>query len=194
MDRTAILNTYVTDMAAVETHIRDAIAGQVDSDDTPRYPYAHETLVKLHGILDRHVAALEGYNEGTDGGGVKEAVKEAVGSALGFAAGVYNQIRPNDKVSRMIRDTYTATGLAVISYHMLYTTALALKDQRLSGMALSHLKDLTPLVGELSEDVCRVVAEELYDEDKSLDPAVGGQAVRNTQQAWSREVMDDPSA
>lgn len=193
MDRTAILNTYVTDMAAVETHIRDAVKGQVDSDDSARYPFAKETLTRLHGILDRHVAALEAYNEGTDGGGVKEAVKEAVGTALGFAAGLYNQIRPNDKVSRMVRDTYTATSLAVIAYHMLYTTALALKDSHLSDLAMAHLKDLTPVIGELSEDVCRVVAAELYDEDKSLDPTVGDQAVRNTQRAWKPEVMDDPS-
>ena len=186
MDRTAILNTYATDMAAVETHIRDAVERQIASDDTKRYPTALKTLTALHGTLDRHVSSLEAYNAGTEGGGLKEAAKEALGAALGVAAGVYDQLRQQDKVSRMVRDTYTATSLAAVSYHMLYTTALALKDERLASLALSNLKDLTAAIGELSKDVCTVVAAELTDEDKTLDPTVADEAIRATQQAWMR--------
>lgn len=186
MDRTAILNTYATDMAAVETHIRDAVSHQITSDETAKYPDAKRVLTALHATLDRHVSSLEAYNEATEGGGFKEAAKEALGSVLGAAAGVYDRLRPNDTVSRMVRDTYTATSLATISYHMLYTTALALKEERLASLALANLKDLTGAIGDLSEVVCRVVAAELTDEDKTLDPTVADEAVRATQAAWSR--------
>lgn len=186
MDRTDILNTYVSDMAAVETHIHEAVARQLASDDTARYPDAVRALTTLQAALTRHIESLEAYLDGTEGGGVKEAVKEAVLGALGVAAGFYDQIRQTDKVSRMVRDSYTATSLAAVSYHMLYTTALALKADRLAELALSNLKDLTAVIGDLSEVVCTVVAAELTDEDKTIDPTVGAEAVRATQEAWSK--------
>ena len=185
MDRTEILNTYATDMAAVETHILEAVERQLGSDDTSRYPDAVRVLTTLKTTLDRHVSGLESYLDGTEGGGIKEAVKEAVLGALGVAAGFYDQIRQTDKVSRMVRDSYTATSLAAISYHMLYTTALALKADDLAALALSNLKDLTAIIGDLSEAVCTVVASELTDEDKTIDPNVGPEAVRATQKAWA---------
>lgn len=185
MDRTDILNNYVTDMAAVEGHILSAVERQLDSDATASYPDAVTVLTVLKTTLERHVQSLEAYNGRTEDGGVKEAVKEAVTGALGVAAGFYDQIRQTDKVSRMIRDSYTATSLAAVSYHMLYTSALALKADDLADLALGNLNDLTGLIGQLSEAVCTVVAAELANEDKAIDATVGQQAVRATQEAWA---------
>ena len=184
MDRTEILNDYVTDMGAVETHIMEAVERQLASDDTAKYPDAVRVLTSLKSKLQSHVSSLEAYNARTEGGGIKEAVKDAVFGALGVAAGFYDQIRQTDKVSRRIRDSYTATGLAAVSYHMLYTTALALKADDLAALALRNLEDLTGLIGEMSEVVCTVVAAELTAEDKTIDPTVGQQAVEATQRAW----------
>ncbi|MEM0961530.1 MAG: hypothetical protein AAGK21_03170 [Bacteroidota bacterium] len=185
MDRTAILNTYATDMAAVETHIREAVERQLASEDTARYPEAVRVLTSLKVTLDRHITSLEAYNDRTEGGDLKEAIKDAVTGALGVVAGFYDQLRQTDKVSRMIRDSYTATSLAAVSYHMLYTTARALKSSDLADIALANLNDLTRLIGDLSEVVCTVVAAELTDEDKTIDPFVAQEAIRATQAAWS---------
>ncbi len=185
MDRTDILNSYVTDMAAVEGHIATAVERQLASDDTKAYPDAVRVLTSLHTTLQGHVSKLDAYNERTEGGDIKEALKDALAGALGVAAGFYDQIRQTDKVSRMIRDSYTATSLAAISYHMLYTTALALKADDLAAIAIGNLNDLTKIIGQLSEAVCTVVAAELTDEDKTIDPTVGQQAVKATQQAWA---------
>ncbi|HEX9952212.1 MAG TPA: hypothetical protein VGB53_10615 [Rubricoccaceae bacterium] len=188
MDRTAILNTYVTDMKAVETHIHSAVERQLESEDTRKYPDAVQALTALKTILEQHTEALGAHIDQAEGGGLKESVKEALGSALGVAAGLYDQIR-TDKVSRMIRDTYTATSLAAISYHMLYTTALGLKSEIVAALALSNLKDLTPVLVNLSKVVCTVVADELDDEDKVYTASVGVQAVRDTQEAWSSDAV-----
>jgi hypothetical protein len=190
MDRTAILNDYVTDMAAVEKHIFEAVERQVKDADTKRYPEALAALTEVRDTLSRHIAALEAYNATTEGGSLKESLKEALTGALGVAAGLYDRIRDEDQVSRMIRDTYTALGLASISYHMLYTTALGLKEEPLANLALNHLKDLSPLVVSLSKTVCRVVARELNEEDKMIDAAIGEEAVRRTQEAWSGEHVE----
>lgn len=188
MDRTAILNTYTTDMAAVEEHISTALGHQLASDELRPFADAQAVIRRLQATLDGHVKALEAYNETTDGGGLKEALKEAVGTALGVAAGLYDRVRPNDTASRMIRDTYTATSLATVSYHMLYTTALGLRNDRVATMALANLKELTPYVMELSETVCRVVAQELDNEDKVYTDSVAEKAVKMTQTAWSTEA------
>ncbi|MDX1421036.1 MAG: hypothetical protein R3181_13810 [Rubricoccaceae bacterium] len=190
MDRQTIINDYVTDMAAVEKHILEAVERQVSTQETKAFPEALAVLNDVKTTLSRHISALEGYNASTDGGDFKEVLKEAVTGALGVAAGIYDKIRQEDQVSRMVRDTYTALGLAVISYHMLYTTALGLKEEPLAQLALSHLKDLSPLVVDLSKTVCLVVAHELSKEDKLIDPAVGQEAVRKTQEAWSGDHVD----
>ena len=186
MDRTDIINDYVTDMAAVETHILEAVERQLASEDTARYPDAVRVLGTLKTTLQTHVQSLERFNDRTGDGGIKEALKEAAFGALGVAAGFYDQIRQTDKVSRMIRDSYTATSLAAVSYHMLYTTALGLKANDLAALALGNLKDLTAIIGDLSEVVCTVVAAELADEDKTIDAAVGQEAIRATQEAWKK--------
>jgi hypothetical protein len=190
MNRTSILNDYATDMLAVEKHIFEAVERQVNDAATKRYPVALSALQEIHRTLSRHVSALEAYNATTEGGGLKEALKETLTGALGVAAGIYDKIRSEDKVSRMVRDTYTALGLATISYHMLYTTALGLKEEQLATLALNHLKDLSPLVVELSKAVCLVVAQELNEEDKLIDASVGDEAVRRTQEAWSGEHVE----
>lgn len=185
MERTDILTTYVTDMAAVETHISTAVQRQLELDATQRYPSAVSVLTRLKSTMELHVASLEAYNERTEDGGVKETAKELLGDALGVAAGIWNKIRSTDDVSRSIRDAYTATSLAAISYHMLYTTALGLKADELASLALRNLKDITPLIGEMSEVVCTVVASELATEGKVIDPTVAEDAIRATQEAWS---------
>ena len=184
MDRTGTLNEHVTNMAAVEKHILEAVEHQIAHAETAKHPEAKAALTALAGDLGRHVEALEAYNEGTPGGGLAEKAKEALTAALGVAAGLYNRLRQDESVSRSVRDTYTALSLANISYHMLYTTALAVKDQRLSDLALSHLKDLTPHAVELSKVVCHVVARDLAAEGEALDANVGAEAARRTHEAW----------
>jgi ferritin-like metal-binding protein YciE len=185
-DPNAVLNTYLSDMHAVESHILRAVERQLDDEDIKKYPEAMRVVTKLQTTLKQHTAALDAKVDAREGGDIKQAVKDAVGSTLGFVAGLYDRVR-DDEVSRMIRDDYTATGLAAISYHMLYTTALGLKNQDVAALAKRHLEDLTPILVDLSKVVCHVVAAELADENKVFDGTVGAQAVRDTQEAWSAE-------
>lgn len=189
MKRAPILSTYVTDMAAVESHISTAVGRQLEDDAIQTYPSAVAVLTRLKTVMDTHVTALEAYNEKTETGGLKETAKEVLGDTLGAIAGLWNKVRGTDEVSRSIRDAYTASSLAAISYHMLYTTALGLKADELASLALNHLRDITPLIGEMAEVVCKVVATELANEDKVIDPAVADEAIRATQEAWSMEAV-----
>lgn len=188
-DPNDVLNTYLTDMHAVESHILEAVERQLNGDEIKAYPEASRVVRSLQTVLEQHTAALKNLVEARDGLSLKGALKEALGDALGFAAGLYDKVR-TDEVSRMIRDDYTALSLAAISYHMLHTTALGLRNENVASVALRHLKDLTPILVDLSKVVCHVVAKELADEDKVFDGTVGALAVQNTQEAWEGDHVE----
>ena len=187
MDRTHLLNQYATDMAALSTHIAEAVEHQADTPEIQNFPEAAGLARRIAAMMREQAKELEAYNETTEGGGVLEAAKEALFSILGDAAGIINRIRQTDEVSRMLRDDYTALSLAAVSYEMLHTTALGLKDQRLADLALRNLGEITPVLVELSQDVIRVVVRELSAEDRILDATVADEAIRNTQRMWSAE-------
>ncbi len=184
-DPNSILAGYLSDMAAVEKHILEAVERQLETDNLTLFPEAHAVVSRLDETLRRHLDTLQREIESRDEGDYVEILKKALTGALGFVAGMYNKVRSEDDVSRMIRDNYTATSLAAVSYQMLHTTALGLHDQRVADMAVMHLRDLTPILVEMSKVICTVVARELAEEDKVFDGTVGHQAIENTQQAWS---------
>ena len=185
MDRQHLLNQYATDMAGVTTHIKNAVEHQRASDATDAYPELNPLLDQIVSTLEAQNSALEAYNERTSGGGALEAAKEAFLGLLGEAAGLVDRLRQTDTVSRMVRDDYTALSLAAVSYHMLHTTALGLKDQALADLAVEHLGQITTILVKLSKTVCTIVAEELNDEDRIIDASVAQEAIANTQAMWS---------
>lgn len=185
-DNREALRPYIADMAAVEKHILEALERQRNDDDIKQFPEAFQLIGRIEGVLRRHVQELEQHIQGIPGGGVATTLKEAVTGILGAVAGVYDKVR-KDTASRALRDDYTALSLAAVSYSMLHATALGLNQAMTAQIALSNLKDLTPLIVELSQVIPPVVVKELSFEGYSIEPGVGQQAARNTQEAWSRE-------
>ncbi|MFN8456130.1 MAG: hypothetical protein U0401_15925 [Anaerolineae bacterium] len=186
-NRTDTLKQYVSDMLAVERHIHEPVKRQRDDENTRQHPQAHQLLTQLESILDEHIANLERHLESL-GGSVASPVKDAVTSVAGVAAGLYDKMR-SEKLSKMLRDDYTALSLAAISYTMLHTTGLALNDQRTADLSLRHLQHWTPMIVQISEIIPGVVVKELTDDVPSISTSVTQQAVRNTQQMWSREAV-----
>jgi ferritin-like metal-binding protein YciE len=177
------LRPYVADMAAVEKHILEAIERQSKDDDIRQFPDAAQWVDRTQGILRRHVTELESHLKNFDGGSVAGTVKEAVTGVLGVFAGLYDKVR-KDTASRALRDDYTALSLAAISYTMLHTTALGLSQGTTAQLALANLKELTPLLVELSQLLPKVVLKELAFEGYTIETTVGEQATRNTHEAW----------
>lgn len=177
------LRPYVADMAAVEKHILEAIERQSKDDDIRQFPDAAQWVDRTVGILRRHVDELENHLKNFDGGGMAGTVKEAVTGVLGVFAGLYDKVR-KETASRALRDDYTALSLAAISYTMLHTTALGLNQGTTAQLALANLKELTPLLVEVSQFIPKVVLKELAFEGYTIETAVGEQAARNTHEAW----------
>lgn len=184
------LQKYVGDMLSVERHIHEAFKRQKDDSDFESFPEAHQFVTKVDGILKNHINKLESHLDSL-GGSSSAPVKEAVASALGVAAGIIDKVRKNDKISADLRDDYTALNLAAVSYTMLHTTGLALKDQKTADLARDHLMNLTPMITRINEMIPNVVARELQNEGATVGANIGAQAVKNTQEAWRHEHVHE---
>jgi hypothetical protein len=184
-DNRETLRPYIADMLAVEKHIVEALEWQQKDDDIKQFPNAAQLIEKTLGVLRGHARTLDNHLESFPGGSAAGAVKEAVTGVLGAIAGMYDKIR-KDTASRALRDDYTALSLATISYTMLHTTALGLRQGATAEVALRHLQDLTPIIMELSEVLPTIVLKELSFEGYEIETGLAQQAVRNTQQTWSQ--------
>lgn len=189
MDRKDAIHKHVSNMLAVERHILEAIERQREEDDVRENVQANELIIKIERVTKQHVTALEELADSYDTTG-ESALKKAVTGVLGVFAGLYDKVRDYE-VSRMLRDDYTALSLAAMGYTAFHTVGLALNEQRIADTAIRHLRDLTPLLVEISKTLPLVVAEEAGREiDGTVDTTVGARAVRNTQEAWEPTVTN----
>lgn len=188
--RQETLRQYVSDMQATEKHIHEAVTRQTDDESVKQQPEASRLINRLHQTLDTHINTLESHNKMLDGS--SSSIKDAITTTLGAMAGLYDKVRTK-QVSRMLRDDYTALSLAAISYTMLHTTALGLNDQHTADIALRHLKDLTPLITEISRIMPQVVALELTEDHPNLNVSSAPESMRRTQEAWDAKHVNQPA-
>jgi hypothetical protein len=183
-DAKDILQQYVSDMVSLDEHIHEAIKRQIEDDRLKQFPEASKVVNTIHTTLDTHIDGLKAQLKSL-GGEASGPVKEAVSAIAGVAAGLYDKVR-HDPVSKMLRDDYTALSLAAISYTMLHTTGLALQNQPIADLAQRYLKDITPIIIDISQVIPGVVVKDLEDNEVLVDKAVGQEAVRKTQAAWDK--------
>jgi hypothetical protein len=178
-----ILQGYVNDMLAVEKEIHQAFSHQKHDQKPQKFPAAGQLIARIEDTIDRHIEELEQCQQRL--GADESALKKAVGAVMGAAAGLYDRIRQDDSVSRMLRDDYAALCFAIVCYEMLHTTALAMRNQTVADMALRHMRDFTPMVTDMSDVIPHVLVEELASEGKlPLDRSVAERAAENAREAW----------
>jgi hypothetical protein len=182
-----ILQGYVGDMLAVEREIHQAFSRQKHDEHTRKFAAAGQLIGRIEDTVDRHIKELETCLRQIDG--EESAVRKAVGAVTGFAGGLFDKLRLNDKVSRMMRDDYTALCFATVCYEMLHTTALAARNHEVAELALSHLKAYAPFIMQMADVIPEVLIDELSSEGKIVaDHRVAEDAVRNTHSAWEHSA------
>src|SRR6476660_5166609 len=107
-DSKTILQKYVSDLLALESHIYQAIDKQVkenanDQEVNSKYS-AFATTIKSH--RDALASRLESL-----GGAANSPVKEGVAAVFGVAAGIIDKFR-SEEVSKNLRDDFTALSLS----------------------------------------------------------------------------------
>ena len=187
----ATLNGYVSDMLLVEREIHAAVRRQRDSASARAMPGSQGLLTRLEEQLDQHVAALKAALD--RGGGGESTVKSTLGAILGAAAGLFDRIRLDAQLSRMLRDDYAALSFASVCYEMLHTTALGVRDQWVADLAIRHLADYARSIMEIGDMMPQVLLAELHAQGTTaVDPSVAVQAQRDVRAAWSQSPESHP--
>ena len=179
------IQTYVSDMLALERHIAQPLQRQVDLEDTKKFAGALAVITSLKGLNDSHVTALQQCLEQL-GGHEASPVKSAWSSLLGVGAAAIDSVRKT-KVSKNLRDDYTALSLATISYTMLYSTAVGVGDTTTADLAKRHLADYSQIVMTINQVIPEVVLGELQADGQSVQAGAGDLIRQTTNEIWKSQ-------
>lgn len=182
-----VLVKYVGDQLAAEKHVLEVVEGQLQDKDLVRYPHVVETLTEIRAILSNQVSVLASHLQedlGETNSIVGSSVKEAMTTMTSALATIYGKVR-TEKVSKMLRDDYAALSMGSLAYTMLHATALALGNETTAGIAVKHLKEMTPLVVELNDIIPSVVVEELRERGLEVRLDADDEALKRSHEAWS---------
>jgi len=189
-DRNEAINSYITDMLALEDHIEKAVKGQLT--DLKEYPEVVVALRDIHTKIEHHISDLRMLSDRRNAGGVVESVKRAGSALAGVAAGVIDLIR-TEGLPKNLRDDYTAFSLANIGYVMLHTTALAVEDQEVADLAHQHFRDYTDAVMRLNNLIPAATVRFLEQQGLPVRADIASEVHENVVQAW-KQTSDSRSA
>jgi len=179
------IQAYVSDMLALERHIAVPLARQREMDDTARFGEAQTMIDEIKRLTDAHVTELERLLE-QNGGNAASPVKSAWSSLLGAGAAAIDSVRKT-KVSKSLRDDYTALGLASISYTMLYTTAVGMGDAATAALAQRHLRDYARVVMQIAQVIPSIVLLELQADGETIATDAAETIRRQINEIWKSQ-------
>jgi len=181
-DFSPTINTYLSDMLALEQHMLKPLQTQAGDKAVLALPTAARIIRETLNTRTAHIAALESRLEAL-GGHQGSGVKTAVASAIGGIAAAVDTARKT-QVSKDLRDDYAALCLASASYTMLTAAALGLRDLATAELAKRHLTDDASLIMRMSAALPVVVLCELRDAGASVDTSAASEAEKNAEAAW----------
>jgi ferritin-like metal-binding protein YciE len=179
---TPTINTYISDMLALEQHIATPLEQQLNDSDVQAQPTALRVVREALDIVQTHIGKLEARLDAV-GGHSGAGVKSAVSTVMGAAASAVNKVRKTE-VSKNLRDDYTALSLAAAGYTMLHTTAMGLSDDTTAALAKDHLTDVATVIMKINSILPTVVLTELQAEGAPVSPTVSAAAERDAEAAW----------
>lgn len=187
---TDTVNSYLTDMLSLESHIEKAIRGQLQ--DLKDYPEFTALLKEFHRKVEHHVADLKELSNRRDAAGATEALKRAGAAVAGVAASVVDMIR-TEGLPKNLRDDYTAFNLASIGYLMLHTTALSLDDREVSDLARQHYVEYAEVIMRLHQITPAAVVRYLQAEGLPASANVVEQVNRTAEETWQTQSSSQPA-
>lgn len=181
-DQKPTINTYLSDMIALEKHILQPTQLQAADPVVKADSGAYRVIAEIVDNVNSHIAQLEAQLESV-GGHAGSPLKEGVASVFGAFASVIDNVRKTE-LSKDLRDDYTALCLASVGYTMLHTTALGLGDTKTADIAKRCISDYATLVMRISDTIPTIVLNELRELGVSVNPAVAAEAQKAQEEAW----------
>ena len=189
--RNEAINSYITDMLALEDHIEKALRGQLE--DLKDYPDVVRDLKQIHRKVEHHVSDLRGLSERRNARTPTDVIKRVGSALLGLGAAAVDLIR-TEGLPKNLRDDYTAFSLATIGYVMLHTTALTLDDQEVADLARQHFADYAEAVTLLHNLIPGAVIRYLKEEGLLVREDVLPEISRTIEEVWQAQSGQAPRA
>jgi hypothetical protein len=191
-DKKEAINSYITDMLALEDHIEKALRGQLE--DLTDYPEVIRELKQVHRTVEHHISDLKGLSERRNtAGGPADVIKRAGSAVLGFGAAAIDLVR-REGLPKNLRDDYTAFSLATIGYVMLYTTGLGLDDREVAELARQHFADYAGAVTRLHNIVPAAVIRFLGEDGLPVAANVLPEISQAIEEVWHSQSAQAPRA
>ena len=190
-DKNEAINSYITDMLALEDHVEKALRGQLE--DLKDYPDVIGELKQIHFTVEHHISDLKQLSERRIAGGPAGLIKRAGSAVLGLGAAAVDLVR-REGLPKNLRDDYTAFSLASIGYVMLYTTGLSLGDQEVADLARQHFTDYAEAVTRLHNFVPAAVVRYLKEDGLPAQENMLPQISRTIEEVWRKQSDRAPRA
>jgi ferritin-like metal-binding protein YciE len=171
---------YVGDMVALESHIEQAIDGQLKH--TIEHADAAAAIQRFHDMVKGQRDSMKAQLKSI-GGSESQPIKAAISTLFGAAAGAIDNVR-TEAVSKMLRDDYTAFNHAAIGYAMLHATAHALGDMSTMQVADRHLRGYAKAAQEINQLIADVVVWELTRDGFTVDQSAITHCTEAINRAW----------
>ena len=129
---------------------------------------------------ERHIARLEARLTALGNqDGLADRAKQGVSGLFGLAAAAIDTVRTHP-FAKDLRDDYTAGSLAVVSYVMLRTTALACDDQESAQLAETHMNETIEMLQWIARTIPAQVVRDLERErDVELKAGAAEQVIND---------------
>jgi hypothetical protein len=190
-DKNEAINSYITDMLALEDHIEKALRGQLE--DLKDYPEVIRELKQIHQKVEHHISDLRNLSERRGAGGPTDLIKRAGSAVLGLGAAAIDLVR-REGLPKNLRDDYTAFSLATIGYVMLYTTGLGLDEREVAELARQHFVDYADAVTRLHNIVPAAVIRFLEEDGLPVRADVLPEISRTIEGVWHSQSDQAPRA
>jgi hypothetical protein len=190
-DKDEAINSYITDMLALEEHIEKAVRGQLA--DLKDYPDVLRELTQIHRRVEHHISDLKEISQRRNAKGATDAIKRVGSALLGLGAAAVDLVR-TEGLAKNLRDDYTAFSLATIGYVMLKTTALSLDEREVADLAHQHFSDYAEAVTRLHNVVPGAVIRFLREEGLPVREDVLPEISRTIEEVWQSQSAQAPRA
>ena len=180
---------YVTDQLILDSHTLKVIEVQLKDSSLTSMPQVQKLLQNIHSVIQKNINALQALDKSNNKNSsidVSKTLSETLTDVTGTLTGLYNKLR-TEKVSKMLRDDYTALSMTCLTYSMLFTTAKGLGEHETAEVATNNLKVIPPLVMDLNSIIPGVVLFELEQNGYTVDKTADSEAVQQSRQAWNQK-------
>ena len=184
-DSNEVLRQYCSDFLELQRYIIDMAKDHSSQEEVRRYPEVQQLITRIQDTVSRHSNELEQGLE-TLGGEKSSLFEQAMGRVAGVAMGMTTKVEGAEKCSKVLRNNYGALDAASLGALMLYTTAAAFSNERITDISERHFNELTSLAIEARELIPELVVRELSDEGYSVNRGVSEEVNRKAQQVWMR--------